>query len=174
MEVDCTGALWFRHLVVASVADLIAPERRPPALCEPARVCPLQQKLVDRLRNPNAHTFADFSAEEAGFLVDLCVEWLDAMARLAGYEGAASLPTMLAAPSAKDLSTLLYGGEDQPAEVGRGSRKTDSLHRACRCSTIDQQHREFPAVAKDFEASIASAKAWVYIASVQLLIRRLA
>jgi transposase len=28
--------------------------------------------------------------------------------------------------------------------------------------------------AEDFEASIASAKAWVYIASVQLLIRRLA
>jgi transposase len=29
-------------------------------------------------------------------------------------------------------------------------------------------------LAKDFEASIASAKTWVYIASVQLLIRRLA
>jgi transposase len=29
-------------------------------------------------------------------------------------------------------------------------------------------------LAKDFEASIESAKAWVYIASVQLLIRRLA
>ena len=29
-------------------------------------------------------------------------------------------------------------------------------------------------LAKDFEASTASAKAWVYIASVQLLIRRLA
>jgi transposase len=29
-------------------------------------------------------------------------------------------------------------------------------------------------LAKNFEASIASAKAWVYIASVQLLIRRLA
>ena len=29
-------------------------------------------------------------------------------------------------------------------------------------------------LAKDFEASIASAKAWVYIASVQLLTRRLA
>ena len=28
-------------------------------------------------------------------------------------------------------------------------------------------------LAKDFEASIASAKVWVYIASVQLLIRRL-
>jgi putative transposase len=32
---------------------------------------------------------------------------------------------------------------------------------------------ETAARAKDFEASIASAKAWVYIASVQLLIRRL-
>jgi putative transposase len=29
-------------------------------------------------------------------------------------------------------------------------------------------------LAKDFEASIASARAWVYIASLQLLIRRLA
>jgi transposase len=29
-------------------------------------------------------------------------------------------------------------------------------------------------LAKDFEASIATAKAWVYIASAQLLIRRLA
>ena len=29
-------------------------------------------------------------------------------------------------------------------------------------------------LAKDFEASIASARTWVYIASVQLLVRRLA
>jgi len=29
-------------------------------------------------------------------------------------------------------------------------------------------------LAKDFEASIASATAWIYIASVQLLVRRLA
>ena len=29
-------------------------------------------------------------------------------------------------------------------------------------------------LAKDFEATIASAKAWLYLASVQLLIRRLA
>ena len=29
-------------------------------------------------------------------------------------------------------------------------------------------------LAKDFEASIASAKAWLYIAGIQLLIRRLA
>ena len=29
-------------------------------------------------------------------------------------------------------------------------------------------------LAKDFEASIASAQAWVYVASVQLLIRRIA
>jgi hypothetical protein len=28
-------------------------------------------------------------------------------------------------------------------------------------------------LAKDFEASLASAKAWLYLASVQLLIRRL-
>jgi hypothetical protein len=104
-------------VVPTLMADLIAPERRPPALCDPARVCPLQQKLVDRLRNPNAHTFADFSVQEADFLVNLCVEWLDAMACLAGYQGAASLPAMLAAPTAKDLSTLLYGGEDQPAVV---------------------------------------------------------
>ena len=35
---------------------------------------------------------------------------------------------------------------------------------------LNRNHR----LAKDFETSIASAKAWVYIASVQLLIRRLA
>lgn len=29
-------------------------------------------------------------------------------------------------------------------------------------------------LAKDFEASIASAQAWVYVASVQLLVKRLA
>jgi putative transposase len=29
-------------------------------------------------------------------------------------------------------------------------------------------------LAKDFEASIASARTWVYVASVQLLIRRMA
>jgi hypothetical protein len=104
-------------VVPTLMSDLLAPGRRPPALCDPALVCPLQQKLVDRLRNPNAHTVADFSLQDADFLVNLCAEWLDAMARLAGYEGAASLPAMVAAPSAKDLSILLYGGEDQPAVV---------------------------------------------------------
>jgi hypothetical protein len=29
-------------------------------------------------------------------------------------------------------------------------------------------------LAKDFEASLASAKAWLYLGSIQLLIRRLA
>ena len=29
-------------------------------------------------------------------------------------------------------------------------------------------------LAKDFEASIESAKAWVYVASVQLIVRRIA
>ena len=98
-------------VVPTLMADLLSPERRPPALCDPTRVRPLQQKLVDSVRNANAHTIADFSTKDADFLVDLCVEWLDGMALLAGYDRAASLPAMLAVPSVEDLSTLLYGGE---------------------------------------------------------------
>ena len=85
------------------------------ALCDPTRVRPLQQKLVDSVRNANAHTIADFSAKDADFLVGLCAEWLDGMALLAGYDRAASVPALLPAPNAEDLSILRYGGEGHPA-----------------------------------------------------------
>jgi hypothetical protein len=98
-------------IVPALLANLLAPEQRPPALCDSSRICTLQQKVVDRLRNPNAHTFADFSVDEANFLVSLCVEWLDAMVSLASYHRVALIPAMLMVPGAHELSNLLYGEE---------------------------------------------------------------
>ena len=64
-----------------------------------------------------------------------------------------------------------------PAASGGWCRRTFRRFRRCkaisttRATTAVYRNRR---LAKDFEASIASAKAWVYIASVQLLIRRLA
>jgi hypothetical protein len=101
-------------VVPTIMADLISSERRSPALFEPMRVCPLQQKLVDSVRNANAHTVADFSSKDADFLVSLCADWLDGMALLAGYDQAASVSALLGVPNDEDLSTLLYGQENVP------------------------------------------------------------
>jgi len=98
-------------VVPALMSYLLAPERRPADLCEPTKIRPLQQKLVDRLRNPSAHGYCDFTESDAKELVKLCTKWLNAMAVLAGHESAASLPVMLAEPSIESLSSLLYGGE---------------------------------------------------------------
>jgi hypothetical protein len=102
-------------VVPTVMADLISTERRSLALFDPKRVRPLQQKLVDSVRNANAHTVVDFSAKDADFLVSLCDEWLDGMALLAGYDRAASVPALLGVPNAEDLSNLLYGREDLPS-----------------------------------------------------------
>jgi hypothetical protein len=99
-------------IVPTLLADIVASEHKPPALCDPVRVRPLQHKLVDRLRNVDAHTYADFSERDARLLTDLCAEWLEAMALLAGFGTTSGLPVNCNAPSVESLSVLLYGGEE--------------------------------------------------------------
>jgi transposase len=69
--------------------------------------------------------------------------------------GHATIPEFASEPSRR-ASGLIHLNEDETVE-----RTLAWLNRNRR-------------LAKDFEASIASSKAWVYIASVQLLIRGLA
>ena len=104
-------------VVATIIAQNITPEGQLAALCDPVRVRCLQQTLVDRLRNPVAHTYADFSMKEADFILDLCADWLDAMAILAGYPNAASIPAIVSTPTVDDLSNLLYGDERVEAAV---------------------------------------------------------
>lgn len=105
-KLDLTNLL---VLVPTLLTHQLRPEHLPLTLCDPDRVRPLQQKLVHRLRNPSAHTIATFTSREADFIIDLCGEWLDAMAALAGYGRAASQPVTISAPTIDELTALLYG-----------------------------------------------------------------
>ena len=106
-------------IVPTLLTDVVTSKHKPPALCDPARIRPLQHKLVDRLRNVDAHTYADFSERDARLLIDLCAEWLEAMALLAGFGTTSSLPINCNAPSVESLSVLLYGGGEAQAQISR-------------------------------------------------------
>jgi hypothetical protein len=99
-------------IVPAVLAGSCGQDSRLRALSDPVCIRPLHQKLVDRLRNAAAHTYADFSEPEADFLVDLCAKWLEGMAILAGYDGTSGLPVLTRAPTMESLSMLLYGAEE--------------------------------------------------------------
>ena len=75
-------------------------------------------------------------------------------------------------PQGSEFATALDRAPDYPsAPFKRTSLETPRRWVVERTLAWLNRNRR---LAKDFEASIASAKAWVYIASVQLLIRRLA
>jgi hypothetical protein len=100
--------------LLVTVAAIISQRRNEvelSALCDADRVRRLQQLLVHRLRNPAAHTYANFSMKDADFLLDLCADWLDVMAFLRGYPAAASMPIIQETPTTEDLSNLLWGHE---------------------------------------------------------------
>src|SRR5260370_42650452 len=65
-----------------------------------------------------------------------------------------------------NCSTASSAGRPAGTSRGPAGDKATSFWKRC---TLPRR-----GLAKDFEATIASAKAWVYIASVQLLLRRLA
>ena len=77
----------------------------------------------------------------------------------------------------KKLETALARLGDWTLEIVRRDEQATGFHVLPRRWVVERtlawlnRNRR---LAKDFEASIASAKAWVYIASVQVLIRRLA
>jgi hypothetical protein len=87
---------------------------------DPNVMRPLQQKLVDRLRNIASHTIADFLEGDARYLSGLCAEWLDAWARLEGFSSSSEIPGLVDAPDADVLSALLF---DAPELAGNTARE---------------------------------------------------
>lgn len=85
----------------------------------PDVIRPLQQKLVDRLRNIASHTIADFPEADARYLSGLCSEWLDAWARLEGFNSSSEIPGRVDAPAASALAALLFDAPELAAEAER-------------------------------------------------------
>lgn len=85
----------------------------------PDVIRPLQQKLVDRLRNIASHTIADFPEADARYLSELCSEWLDAWARLEGFSSSSEIPGLVDAPTAGVLSALLFDAPELATEAER-------------------------------------------------------
>ena len=81
----------------------------PQPFSDPTAMRPLQQKLVDRVRNPAAHTIVAFADGDAAFLQTLCSDWVDAWAALEGFSSAMSVPGIENAPDADMLSDILLG-----------------------------------------------------------------
>ena len=81
----------------------------PAPFSSAAAIRPLQQTLVDRLRNPASHTIAAFAEGDAAFLCALCQEWLEAWAVMEGFSAAAEVPGIVDAPTGDYLSELLLG-----------------------------------------------------------------
>jgi hypothetical protein len=96
-------------LVPAVLAYSLPAEDQPPALCEPSSIRPLQQKLVERLRNTSSHTIAAFRSKDAEFIEEVCDSWLNALAALAGYKCTNSQPMAVLAPTVDTFSSLIYG-----------------------------------------------------------------
>lgn len=108
---------WPRHSTAANPASTCrklfnpASGETPPPFSSPEAMRPLQQKLVDRLRNTASHTLAAFTKADASFLTKLCADWLGAWAKLEGFGSPLQAPGIRDAPTANDLSALLFGDE---------------------------------------------------------------
>lgn len=87
---------------------------------DPGAMRPLQQKLIDRLRNPAAHTIVAFADQDAAFLETLCSDWVDAWASLDGFLSAKCVPGLEDAPDADVLSGILFGGAHAAPKAGAG------------------------------------------------------
>lgn len=78
-------------------------------LIDPVEVRPLQQKLVDAVRNPASHTIADFAQKDAMMLEQLCRSWLSEWCRMENLDSANELPIRSLAPNTDQLRALLFG-----------------------------------------------------------------
>lgn len=76
-------------------------------LTDAASTRPLQQKLVDAVRNPASHTISNFSHKEAALLEGLCRAWIEEWCVLEGFTSAAALPILHLAPTAGQLAAML-------------------------------------------------------------------
>lgn len=91
------------------------------ALIDPTLIRPLQQKLVDAVRNPASHTIADFLQKDAVLLEDLCHTWIAEWCRMENLASTSELPIRKLAPDREQLGALLFGSEPvspEPATTG--------------------------------------------------------
>jgi hypothetical protein len=78
-------------------------------LTDPAHVVPLHTKLVERLRNAEAHTYSEVTAKDAQFLIATCATWLEDIKAIWDLKAVGQAGMRLPPPpSADDLAALLY------------------------------------------------------------------
>lgn len=73
-----------------------------------AHIKPLQQKLVDYVRNPASHTLVDFSEKDASFLEGLCKQWVDCWIEMEGLHSYKEIPGFQDLPSYDSLVSVLF------------------------------------------------------------------
>jgi hypothetical protein len=76
-------------------------------LVDPEKMKPLQQKLVDAVRNPASHTIATFVQKDALLLEEVCQSWLDDWCRMEGLPSVNALPLRRLAPQGHHLRALV-------------------------------------------------------------------
>ena len=93
------------------VPALLARDRtnRALTLIDPDRMRPLQQKLVDAVRNPASHTIADFAQKDAKMLEELCLTWINDWCLMENLASIEDLPIRGLAPNSSRLQALLIG-----------------------------------------------------------------
>ena len=80
-------------------------------LINPNATKPLQQKLIDTVRNPASHTIADFKQKDSQYVHKICEDWLSEWCRMEGLISTAELPIIKLAPSPGKLRSILLGDE---------------------------------------------------------------
>ncbi|MBD9464095.1 hypothetical protein [Pseudomonas sp. Pdm06] len=70
---------------------------------------PLQQKLVDCVRNPASHTIVEFLEKDSKFLQELCFDWVGAWIKMEGYGDFQELPLIANIPTSENIAALLVG-----------------------------------------------------------------
>jgi hypothetical protein len=68
-----------------------------------------QQRLVDCLRNPASHTIVAFIEKDAIFLYDLCLLWVNAWARMEGYDDFESFSSANYTPTTHEIASIILG-----------------------------------------------------------------
>lgn len=95
-------------IVPALLADRKRVVAAPLTLTDPAHVVPLLTKLVERLRNTEAHTYSEVTAKDAQFLITTCETWLEDIKEIWDLKAVGQAGIRPPPPSADDLAALLY------------------------------------------------------------------
>jgi hypothetical protein len=105
------------------VPAVLAGKRTPgiSSLISPKAIQPLQQKLVDTVRNPASHTIAEFQLRDAELLESVCSTWISEWAEMEGVSSLDALPIRSLRPSPEHLRQLLFGYEDDHASHNSGT-----------------------------------------------------